>query len=140
MLELFHRYCDPTTIAFDACAGTCVSVLAMLYLGLQGIVNDRDAECLALGEARARVYMDHLFKENDYQYPDLGDSHKQVYDGTNLYGWVADALGYTTTQRRRVREGSRVLFLPPTNAPSWLPLDEDGFEKVLPAFDLVVLC
>ena len=88
MLELFHRYCDPTTIAFDACAGTCVSVLAMLHLGLQGIVNDRDAGALALGEARARVYMDYLFKENEYQYPALGDSHKQVYDGTNLYGWV----------------------------------------------------
>ena len=121
MLELWHRYCDPKTLGFDACAGTASSALAMLHLGLQGIVNDRDAKALALGEARARVYMDHLFKENKYQFPPIGTAHKQVWDGKNIYSWIDDELGFSKKQRRRAKPGSRVYLLPPTNAPTWMP-------------------
>ena len=65
-LELWHRYCNPDCLGLDLCSGTGVSIMAMLHLGLQGIVNERDAQAITLGEARARIYMDHLYKQNQY--------------------------------------------------------------------------
>jgi hypothetical protein len=101
---------------------TAVSGQAILRLGLQGIINDRDVKALALGEARAHRYMDHLFKENQFQYPPLGTPYKVVHDGTNLYSWIFTlGLGFSDKQLKAASETSRVLTLPPNNIPYNLP-------------------
>ena len=116
-LELWHRFCDPNCLGLDLCTGTGVSIMAMLHLGLQGIVNERDAPALALGEARARNYMDHLYKQNSYKYPELGACHIQAHDGTDLYAWIGLALKYSKAQKRNYSAGSTVMILPVSNMP-----------------------
>ena len=131
-VEMWYRYCDPQTLGFDMCTGTGVSMLAMLHLGMQGIVNDRDGKAIRLGEARARCYMDHLYKENKFQYPELGLAHHTAHDGTDLNAWVPIALGFTAKQASRAHPGSRVLTFPPNNVPYNLKdnMDEEDFEQV----------
>ncbi len=131
-VEMWYRYCDPNTLGFDLCTGTGVSMLAMLHLGLQGIVNDRDGTAVRLGEARARIYMDHLYEQNHFQYPELGQAHFTAHDGTDLNAWVPIALGYNTKQRLRAHAGSRVLTFPPNNVPYNLKdnMSDTEFEQV----------
>jgi hypothetical protein len=125
--ELWHRYCDPKCLGLDLCTGTGVSIMAMLHLGLQGIVNERDKECLLLGVQRARNFMDHLYKDNKYQYPPLGQRHFEAHDGKDLYAWAGKCLG------RGKPQPETTLQLPPTNHPYDVPnpMDDVAFEQVL---------
>jgi hypothetical protein len=131
--EIWYRYLDPKLLGLDFCTGTTVSAMSFLYLGLQGIVNDRDANAVALGKLRVHAFMDHLYKENEYQYPAVGVPHKTVHDGTDLYAWLAKSLGYDARQERRAQKGSRVMSLPPSNVPYNLPkqMDAEPWEQVL---------
>ena len=117
LLELWHRYCNPKLLGFDLCTGTGVSVLAMLRLGLRGIVNDRDGEVIDLAEARARNYMDHLFRENGNQFPPLNQRHMTQHDGTDLYAWVQEALTPGVVEQKCP---STCLVLPTNNYPRFL--------------------
>ena len=121
-LELFHRFASPKAKVMDLCTGTGVSIMAMLRLGLHGVVNDRDVDALQLGVARARCYLDHLYEDNKWDYPPMYTAFKTAHDGTDLYAWYAKALGYTTKQTQRAASTSRVLVLPPTNVPINFPL------------------
>ena len=114
------------------CTGTGVSMLAMLHLGMQGIVNDRGEKAIRLGEARARNYVDHLYKQNKFQYPELGLAHHTAHDGTDLNAWVPIALGFNPKQALRAHAGSRVLTFPPNNVPYNLKdnMNDEDFEQV----------
>jgi hypothetical protein len=125
--ELWHRYCDPKHLGLDLCTGTGVSIMAMLHLGLQGIVNERDKECIHLGVERARCYMDHLYKQGDFMYPEVGTRHHELYDGKVLYAWASQYLG------RGKAPSATTLQLPPTNHPYDVPnpISDESFTKVL---------
>jgi hypothetical protein len=132
-LELWHRYCEPSSLGLDLCTGTCVSILAMLHLGLKGIVNDRDADAVKLGVARARRYLDHLYEEAEYQYPRTPKRHHSTHDGTDLYAWIAKSLGLTQRQAATNKAGSTTMVLPPSNIPYNLKINmtDSEWEQVL---------
>ena len=141
MLELWHRFCDPKALGLDLCTGTGVSMLAMLHLGLQGNVNDRDSLCVSLGEARARNYMDYLYEENDYQSPPLGKPHYQAHDGTDLYAWIPRQLGLSQQTALKFRQRSTTMILPPNNIPFNLndKMTDEEWTQVFTAGCLLVL-
>ena len=127
-VEMWSTYCDPTSLGLDLCTGTGVSILAMLHLGLQGIVNERDKECVHLGVQRARHYMDHLYEEMEYQFPPPGKRHITVHTGKCLYAWQAKRLGIGGKPTP-----ATTMLLPPSNHPYDVPnpIDDVGFEQVL---------
>ena len=116
-LHMYHQYATADRLCFDYCTGSSVSVLSMLHLGFKGIVNDRDKEAISLGIARARCYLDYLYKEAKFKYPALGVPHKTVHDGTDLYAWIPQTLNCTERQMQWTEKNSGVLILPPTNTP-----------------------
>lgn len=132
-LHMFHRYATADMTCFDYCTGSGVSLLTMLHLGFQGIVNDRDKEAMKLGVARARNYLDYLFAENKFLYPAVGVPHKQVHDGTDLYAWIPKILKCTERQQELTEKNSGVLILPPTNTPHNVKknMTEEEFDQVL---------
>jgi len=92
-------------------------MLAMLRLGLRGIVNDRDGDVIDLAEGRARNYMDHLFRENGNQFPPLNQRHMTAHDGSDLYAWVPEALTPGVVEQKCP---STCLVLPTNNYPRFL--------------------
>jgi hypothetical protein len=92
LLECFHRFCPNNGSVFDLCTGTGSSMLAILRLGLKGVVNERDERAIDLGVVRARRYVEYLLSGCENQYPRLGERLFKHHDSSDLYGWVRELL------------------------------------------------
>ena len=119
-LYIFSKYGDPKKLNMDFCIGTSVSVMAWLLLGQQGIANDRDERALALGQDRARCYMDFILSETAKThgaYPQVGTGYVTKHDGSNLHAWITHALRLTEKQNNRLSNTSRTVVVGMTNFP-----------------------
>ena len=127
-LEIYHRYSDPKTLAFDLCCGTGVTIQAMLRLGMRGIVNDRDGHAVDLAVGRGRNYMDWLHQQNKCRYPALNTRHHVTHDGSDLYKWHTLCLQPDDTPSA----SPTCLVLPQTNYPRFLkqPMSKEDFQLV----------
>jgi hypothetical protein len=110
----------------------------MLHLGFQGLVNERDKEAMELAVARARCYLDYLFRQNKFKYPAVGMRHKDSHDGTDLNAWIPQTLSCTEQQAKSSERGSRILVLPPTNTPHNVKknMTAEEFKQVLFGYGL----
>ena len=118
----------------DFCVGTSVSVMAWLLLGQQGIANDRDERALALGQDRARCYMDYILShiaKTHGSYPCLGRSYVKKHDGSNLHAWITPALQLNGKQSSRLSNTSRTVVVGLSNVPFELDFDRSEADQEL---------
>jgi hypothetical protein len=118
--EFICRFCPPSGVMLDFCAGTLASLLACMLLNRQGIFNDWDKECVKLATVRAQLFLYHHVKNFGPSYLALNVHNGDKAILLDPYKVVRSHLGRTDELQENAVE------LPKTTIPFGYPHEPEA--------------